>query len=118
GGATPEQMRECFDSRTKLNADDTSLGSELWNAFHDNGFAALQKLSSIVSPAFPCLNEVCEAAIEKESRPGEIVRQIQSQGITDLNKLFPEFKKRAGVYGFGDTQVKRLLSEPPAVARG
>jgi hypothetical protein len=29
--------------------------------------------------------------------------------MTELREIFPEFRRRAGVYGFGDTQVKRLM---------
>jgi hypothetical protein len=116
GGATPEQMRECFGSRTKLTADEIALGSSLWNAFRKGDSAELERLSNVASSAFSYLNEVCEAAIAKDSRPSEIVQQIQAEGITDFNKLFPEFRKRAGVYGFGDSQVRRLISEPPAAA--
>lgn len=116
GGAGLEQMRECFDARTRLTADDLLLGSALWNAFRYGNSVELERLSSAASSAFPCLNEVCEAAIAKDSRPREIVQQIQSEGITDFNKLFLEFRRRAGVYGFGDSQVKRLISDPPAAA--
>ena len=116
GGVTPQQMRECFHSRTKLTADDIALGSTLWTAYRNNDRSELEKLSKVTSLAFPCLNEVCEAAVTKDSRPSEIVQQIQSEGITGFDNLFPEFKKRAGVYGFGDSQVRRLMSDPPSAA--
>jgi hypothetical protein len=109
GGATPEQMRECFDSRTKLTPEDIALGSELWTAYRTNNADSLRKLSDQISPAFPYLKELCDAAIERGSQPAEIVRQILSEGISSFDKLFPEFKKRAGIYGFGDSQVKRLV---------
>jgi hypothetical protein len=118
GRVTADQMRECFAARTELAPEDVALGSELWQAFRSGNTDALRNLAGQISPAFPYLGELCEAAIEKESKPGETVRQIQSEGITDFGSLFAEFKKRAGVYGFGDSQVKRLLSEPPAIAGG
>jgi hypothetical protein len=116
GGATPEQMRECFRSRINLTADDIALGSELWRAYRTNDRSELERLSKVTSSTFPYLNELCGAAVAKDSRPSEIVRQIQAEGITAFDKLFPEFRKRAGVYGFGDSQVKRLMSDPPAAA--
>jgi hypothetical protein len=76
----------------------------------------MEKLSRVVSPAFPYLEELCAAAINKNSRPAEIVQEIHAEGITSFNELFPEFRRRAGIYGYGDSQVRRLLTEPPAAA--
>ena len=116
GGVAPEEMRECFDARTRLTTDDIALGTSLWTAYRNNDRSELERLSNVSSPAFPYLNELCEAAVAKDFRPSEVVQQIQSEGITSFDKVFPEFKKRAGVYGFGDSQVKRLMSDPPSAA--
>jgi len=51
------------------------------------------------------------AAIEKESRPKEIITEIIQGGKTDFDKIFLEFKKKAGVYGYGDAQVKTICYE-------
>ncbi|HSU24343.1 MAG TPA: hypothetical protein VLI65_00045, partial [Pyrinomonadaceae bacterium] len=61
--------------------------------------------------AFPYLDEVGRAAAEVDSKPLQIVREIKREGKRDLKEVFPEFRRRAGVYGFGDTQVKRLMEE-------
>jgi hypothetical protein len=58
---------------------------------------------------FPYLKEVCDAAAKVETRPKEIIDDILSTGKKGIDEIFPEFKKRAGVYGFGDTQVERLM---------
>jgi len=115
---TPEQMQECFDARTQLTSDDIALGSALWKAFRNDDAEKLQSLSTEVSPAFPYLAEICAAAIDRHTRPAEIVREITSDGVRDFGGVFVEFKKRAGIYGYGDSQVQRLLSEPPAAASG
>jgi hypothetical protein len=57
----------------------------------------------------PFLKEVAEAASEIDTRPLQIVREIRSERFATIEEVFPEFKKRAGVYGFGDLQVERLL---------
>ena len=108
--AQSADMRRCFESRTKLTRDDIRLGADLWRAYKNSDRNALRKLSGASSPAFPYLKEVCEAAIEKDSRPAEIVAQIQRDGHSHFSEIFPEFRRRAGVYGFGDSQVKRLIS--------
>jgi hypothetical protein len=109
GGATPERMRDCFAARTKFTDDDVELGSALWAAYRSNDDDTLRILSDRISPVFPYLNELCHAAVERDVRPAEILREIRGEGVTDFADLFLQFKKRAGVYGFGDNQVRRLV---------
>ena len=35
--------------------------------------------------------------------------KIVEEGATDFEKIFTEFTRRAGEYGFGDLQVQNLL---------
>ena len=109
GGATTELLRQCLSSRIRLAADDLVLGSTLWQAFSHDDEDRLRSLSNEISPAFPYLSDIVRAAIDRRSRPREILDEITAAGATDLGGIFPEFKKRAGIYGFGDSQVKRLL---------
>ena len=57
------------------------------------------------------MNQVCKAAIEKDTRPKQILDEIMGEGITDFSEIFPEFTRRAGVYGYGDLQVERLMDQ-------
>jgi hypothetical protein len=116
GNVTPEQLTECLAQRTRLTADDIALGCALWRAFKSDDTATLRALSTEISPAFPYLSEICDAAIDRHTRPAEIVRSIAADGATDFGSIFREFRKRAGIYGYGDSQVRRLLSEPPTAA--
>jgi hypothetical protein len=108
-GATSEDMQRCFESRAKLTLEDIRVGADLWRAYRLVDRDTLRRLSNTSSPAFPYLKEVCEAAIEIDSRPAEIIRQIQAVGGSTFEEIFPEFRRRAGVYGFGDGQVRRLI---------
>ena len=99
----------CLEGRTRFSAEDIDIGSRLWAAFRDHNAAELLRLGEHRSPCFPFLKEVCEAAIEIDTRPIEIVQQLRSEGKEDIENVFPEFQKRAGVYGFGDLQVEQLL---------
>jgi hypothetical protein len=111
GLATADEMRRCFESRTKFGHEDVRLGAGLWRAYKAGDRAALRSLSEASSEVFPYLREVCDAAIAKDSRPKEIIREIQAEGHSDFRQIFPEFRRRAGVYGYGDTQVQRLIME-------
>jgi hypothetical protein len=37
--------------------------------------------------------------------------ELREEGIADFGEIFAAFRERAGVYGFGDEQVKRILAE-------
>jgi hypothetical protein len=111
GGADAAVLKECFDQRVKLDRSDIELGSELWNAFRGKDPAAMITLTSEPCAAFPYLDEVGRAAAEIDSRPRAIVAEIKHAGINNFSEIFAEFRRRAGVFGFGDTQVKNLLSE-------
>ena len=104
-----DDLRACAELRTKLTVEDIQLGRDLWNAYRHRDHTALRELSQTESAAFPYLAEVAAAAIDQDIEPNEVVRSITAAGETDFAKIFAEFKKRAGVYGYGDVQVQKLL---------
>jgi hypothetical protein len=108
GGATADDMRKCYDVRKRLSCDDIDLGSKLWIAFKGRDNDSLRRFAASRFDAFPYLAEVCDAATERETRPAAIIADIQKEGAADLDLLFVEFRKRAGVYGYGDSQIKRI----------
>lgn len=111
GNMAPDDLRACFAQRVRLSADDIKLGADLWSAYRDRDSKRLAELSTHESGAFPKLKDVAAAAIEKESLPSQILDEIVGNGLSDFSSVFREFKKRAGVYGYGDAQVKNLLSK-------
>ncbi len=102
-------LTEAYNARIKFSADDINHGSKLWNAFRTRNSKELLELAGYRSECFPFLEEVCAAAAEIETRPAEILREIKGSGQKEFEPIFAEFQKRAGVYGFGDLQVARLL---------
>jgi hypothetical protein len=111
-----DDLRVCFARRIKLTDDEIKLGADLWSAYRNRDSRRLAELSTQESSVFPRLKEVAIAAIEKESLPLQILDEIVGKGASDFSSIFQEFKKRAGVYGYGDSQVKNLLAKisPPA----
>lgn len=109
GHFVADDLKACFEMRHKLSQSDAYLGAQLWNAYRRKDDLKLKELASMDNAAFPCLSEVVAAANEKDIQPLEILRVITAKGEKDFGKIFVEFKKRAGVYGFGDAQVQRLL---------
>lgn len=111
GKLSAEDLEKCFAERVELTAADIALGAKLWQAFQAEDYGTLESLSKNESAAFPYLTEVCRAEIEKQTRPREVLEEIIADGKKDFAEIFPAFAAKAGVYGFGDTQVKRILAE-------
>lgn len=104
-------LEECFQARTKMTDEDKVIGSKLWEAFRERNSERLLELGNYRSESFPFLKEVCDAAAAIETRPSEILGEIASLEISEFGEIFAEFQKRAGVYGYGDLQVERLLEK-------
>ena len=109
GHFVADDLKACFEMRHKLHQSDAYLGGQLWNAYRRKDDLKLKELALTDNAALPCLSEVVAAANERDIQPLEILRAITANGEKDFDKIFVEFKKRAGVYGFGDAQVQRLL---------
>jgi len=109
GKLTAEDLKTCYDRRKYFTTEEIELGADLWNAYRKGDSAKLTELSSAQSPCFPYLAEVCQAAIDKDTRPAEILAEIDVTGKQELEEIFPEFTRRGGVYGLGDLQVQKLL---------
>lgn len=106
GKLSASDLENCFGQRIRLSKEDIQFGKHLWEHFRLKSFdfIDLEKAEN-----FPHLKEVCEAAAEIESRPEARMRQILETGETDFDKVFEKFGETEGVYGFGDTQVRKIF---------
>ncbi len=111
GGFTADKMREAYEHRRKFTDAEVKLGADLWQAYRMRSHRRLKELVSGEHPSFPYLEEVVAAALEQDIRPLEALRKIAAQGETDFGRIFTEFRKSEGVYGYGDTQVRDLLAQ-------
>ncbi len=109
GKLEADTLKTCYDTRIALSRDDIRLGADLWNAYRNRDHGQLTELSRTISTAFPYLKEVAEAVSTKETRPADILSEMDLENTSNLAEIFPEFTRRAGVYGLGDLQVQRLL---------
>jgi len=109
GKLDPIDLEKCFEQKTRFTEDEIALGAALWNAYRKADHTKLKELATTEQTCFPYLAEVCEAAIDKDTRPQEIIAEIQFEGKAKLEEIFPEFTNRAGVYGLGDLQVEKLI---------
>ena len=111
GGMSAEGLNACYTERLKFSKNDIQLGSELWIAYRNRDYDKLRELSIIESACFPYLKEACDAEIEKDITPKQVLMNLQRDGVNDFGDIFTAFREQAGVYGYGDSQVKRMLTE-------
>jgi hypothetical protein len=117
GRATVDDLGYCFSKRRHLNHKDLRHGNDMWFAYKNNDLSKLARLSQYKTEAYPYLEEVIRAHIDRfpkegsEGRPEKTIREIIRNGGKDFNSVFVEFFKREGIYGFGDTQVQKIYNK-------
>ena len=115
GDASAAALTQAYEAKVPFTSSDLALGKNLWEAYRLGDGAELAGLSKSVSPCFRHLREVCQAQLDRisedpsERRPEKVILELLAKGITDFDPLFSQFSERAGIYGFGDLQVRELL---------
>ena len=117
GQATSSELKICFAERIPLNDNDLQFGQDLWAAYKSDDLEELTRLAKNQSAAFPYLQEVVKAHVERfpkdgtEGRPERVLEEITKNISTDFHQVFKEFWSRESIYGFGDTQLKELYDK-------
>ena len=116
GPANSSELTICFADRTPLNNVDLQLGQDLWTAYKNGNLEELTRLANNQSSAFPYLQEVIKAHVDRfpkegKGRPEKVIEDITNNISTDFNKVLKEFWDKESIYGFGDTQVKNLYDK-------
>jgi hypothetical protein len=117
GPANSEELTICYANKIPLSEGDIHLGKDLWKAYKNGDLDKLTALSGNRSLAFPYLQEVVKAHVDRfptdgtKGRPERVIEDITKNIATDFPKVFQEFWNRESIYGFGDIQLKRLYDK-------
>ncbi|MEO5581990.1 MAG: DUF1835 domain-containing protein [Saprospiraceae bacterium] len=118
GPATAQNLIDWYSRRIQCEQKDLELALALWNAYKINDVNTLEELSSTKSVCFPYLEEVCFAHIDRfgingePGRPEKRIKAILKEfPFADFNKVFMEFTRWEGIYGFGDLQLKHIFEK-------
>lgn len=117
GPANSTELNLCYADRIAFSETDIKMGQELWQAYKTGNLEALKNLSTHQSLAFPYLQEVVKAHIDRfpkdgtKGRPEKVIEDITKNISTNFHKAFKEFWERESIYGFGDTQFKSLYDK-------
>ena len=89
----------------------------MWIAYKNDNFEELTNLSKNQCIAFPYLQEVVKAHVDRfpkdgtKGRPEKVIEDITKNISTDFHAVFKEFWSRESIYGFGDVQLKSLYDK-------
>ncbi len=115
GGMSAEELVTAYESRQAMTASEFQLMLACWEAFQKNDLAQLQTLATTQTTNFPLLQKVLQAHIDRFPIDGQLGKPqqqliaIQQQLQTDdFGAIFQQFTQEAGIYGFGDSQVKAM----------
>ena len=117
GPANTHELKVCYAKRILLSEADINFGQKLWKAYKNGNLEELTNLSTHQSSAFPYLQEVVKAHVDRfpkdgtQGRPEKVIEDITKNISTDFHKVFKEFWNRESIYGFGDSQLKRLYDK-------
>lgn len=117
GPANSSELATCFADKILLTDVDLQLGQDLWTAYKSNNLEELARLATTQSFAYPYLQQVIQAHIDRfpkdgaKGRPERVLEDITKNISTDFNEVCKVFWNRESIYGFGDTQVKALYDK-------
>ncbi len=117
GPANSSELIVCLADRIPLNDVDLQLGQDLWTAYKNGNLDELIRLAKNQSSAFPYLQEVVKAHVDRfpkdgtKGRPERVLEDITKNISTDFHKVFKEFWSRESIYGFGDVQLRHLYDK-------
>src|SRR5688500_7446262 len=103
GPANLSQLQVGVADRILLRYADIQVGQDLWIDYKDNNFEELIRLAKNQSSAFPYLQEVVKAHIDRfpkdgYGRPEKVIEDITKNISTDFHKVFKEFWNRESIY--------------------
>lgn len=111
-----EELIAAFHNRIRL--DEAHKIADVWKMYQKNDLVGLEKSVSNLAERFPFIAGAVHAHIQRIptetnlGRPKQSLRTIIKElGTTEFGPVFREFCKREYIYGFGDTQVKKLWDE-------
>ncbi|WNJ18908.1 DUF1835 domain-containing protein [Pontibacter sp. G13] len=115
GGMKPQDLPAQLSERIPLPPHTCKKLTEAWTYFQQHDLAALQSTADQLNPPFGQVQEVVKAHVdrfptdEKWGKPEQLLVQlIEENPQGSFGEIFRAFNQQAGIYGFGDSQVKKM----------
>ncbi len=116
GISTSEMLELSMFQKILFSPQDILLGIALWSAYQTNNLLVLEQLANKKNECFPYLKDVCKAQADRFpldgslGKPEKILKEILTEtNVNEFEAVFSHFSVRAGIYGYGDIQVKKMI---------
>jgi len=101
-----------------LESDDINSLCNMWMAYQESDWGKMKKSALELKKIIPKIELVVQAHIDRFpndnslGRPQQVLKTIvNSQENLAFGEIFKTFNASQGIYGFGDLQVKQMLSK-------
>ena len=118
GCMSEEDLINAHGNRIKIKQNEFLKLAELWRLHQKQHIDKMLEIATELEPEFPFLHPAIQAHIErlpKGDNPGRPVTTLQNimdeLGTDDFASIFRAFCQREAIYGFGDTQVRKMFEQ-------
>ena len=118
GGMSESELMLAYKNRTKISPSSTNTLTKLWPLYKQRDHEKMMLLADQNLDELPFLKAAIQANAERYPEDGRLGRpekaliKIKKELNTeDFRAIFKAFIKTEAIYGFGDMQVKRMLSK-------
>lgn len=113
GKMNAAELGSSFQNKTAITLEILDELQKLWRAYQQNDTSAMLSIAQILHPHFPFIGPAVYAQISKYLRlPKKSLEKIMSElNTSEFGPIFQEFCRREAIYGFGDSQVKRMFDQ-------
>lgn len=116
GGFSSDGLYELYEKKTQLTY--MNQLSRLWPFYQRKELDKLNGLANKLKDKYPFIRPAVQAQIERDPVDGSqgrpqltLLSIINNLNTLDFAEIFAEFNRREAIYGFGDSQVKRMLDK-------
>ena len=115
GAMDQDRLKQSYVERTPLNESHIVAFSQLWDLYIEKEKSIPTKIIQELTSIIPRMNEVIKAHTERlkpNNRPLESLKKILESGKDiDFKTAFKTFTEVEGIYGYGDSSVKRMYDQ-------
>lgn len=115
GAMSRDQFAQAYKNRTLLNETKLATFKNLWQIYTKQLNGDLKTVSSTLTTLIPQIEKVIDAHLDRQApknRPLQSLKNIISESEDkSFSAVFKKFSEQEGIYGFGDTSIKKMYDE-------
>lgn len=109
------RLEQAFENKTILLDSQLKAFNQLWNLYLEKQKNIPSKIIQDLSPLIPRIEDVIKAHTDRlapNNRPYNSLKKIlESEKDMGFNKAFKTFTEVEGIYGYGDSSIKRIYDK-------